>query len=233
MLYQAELHCHTSEVSRCSRIPAKHLVEGYLAAGYKYMFVTDHYHPNVLESFTMRSKPWEQRIDHFLEGYYRALSYARGTGLKVLLGMEVSLHIDERSGIGNDFLVFGFDEEFLRQYPYLYNMDYDAFYEFLHKNGLLVFQAHPYRYGMHPVEPICYDGIEVINTNSHHLSHNAMAVRFALKNNIYLIGGSDTHSEEDIGRGGVLLPGGIETPADFVQYIRENGSPELVVTFGA
>ena len=48
-----------------------------------------------------------------------------------------------------------------------------------------------------------------------------------------MIGGSDAHSEEDVGRGGVMLPDGIHSAQEFVRFIRENGSPELIVTFGA
>ena len=47
-----------------------------------------------------------------------------------------------------------------------------------------------------------------------------------------MIGGSDAHSEEDVGRGGDD-PRTVFTAQEFVRFIRENGSPELIMTFGA
>lgn len=230
--FQAETHCHTSEVSPCSRIPAKYLIKGYEEAGYRYVFITDHYHPVVFENPALGEKTWEERIDFFLSGYEAAKAAAEGTGMTILPAMEVVLNRRE-DGLGDDFLVYGFDREFLIREPYLYQLDYQSFYKKMHENGFLVFQAHPYRYGLHPIEPICYDGIEMVNTHPRHFSHNALAIEFAAKHKLLVIGGSDAHGEEDIGRGGVMLPEGIDSTQDFVQYYRENGSPELIVTFGA
>ncbi|MDL2236510.1 PHP domain-containing protein [Christensenellaceae bacterium OttesenSCG-928-K19] len=232
-LFQSEMHCHTMEVSPCSRIPARYIVRDYAELGYRYLFITDHYHPNVLESFELGEKPWEQRIQHFMKGYRAAAKEAQGTGLSVLMAMEVVLGRDSGSGIGSDFLVYGFDEEFLLEYPYLYRYSYADFYSLIKEKGYLAFQAHPYRYGLEPVRPICYDGIEIVNTHPRHESRNKLAVNYALDNGLYMIGGSDTHSEEDIGRGGIMLPEGIESPMDIVDFYREKGSPELIVTFGA
>ncbi|MBC5648861.1 PHP domain-containing protein [Christensenella tenuis] len=231
--YQAETHCHTSEVSPCSRIPAQYLAQGYAEAGYHYMIVTDHYHPVVLENPALHGKSWAERIDFFWSGYEAADRAAQGTDLLVLPAMEVALNIREESGLGDDFLVYGFSKEFLKDEPYLYRLDYQSFYKKMKENGFLVFQAHPYRYGLHPIEPVCYDGIEMVNTHPRHFSRNALAIDFAAKHNLWVIGGSDAHGEEDIGRGGVMLPDGIANTQDFVQYYRENGSPELIVTFGA
>lgn len=231
--YQAETHCHSAEVSPCSRIPAQYLVREYDEAGYRYVFLTDHYHPNVLERPELAGSSWEQKIDHLLSGYEKARACAQGTGVLVLLGMEVVLNRNEETGIGDDFLVYGFDKDFLVDNPYLYDLSYTEFYDRIKANGLLTFQAHPYRYGLKPAEPVCYDGIEAVNTHPRHASRNAMAIDFVARHDLYIIGGSDAHAEEDVGRGGVMLPDGIETSMDFVQFYRENGSPELIVTFGA
>ncbi len=231
--FQAETHCHTMEVSQCSRIPARYIVRDYVEIGYKYLFVTDHYHPSVLESFEMRGKPWEERIEHFYKGYRACKKEAEGTGLVVLPAMEAVLGRDEATGIGRDFLVYGFDRAFLLEYPYLYRYSYGDFFNLMKEKGFLTFQAHPYRYGLEPVTPICYDGIEIVNAHPRQESRNQLAVRYAIDNGLYMIGGSDTHAEEDVGRGGIMLPDGIGEPMDLVSWYRENGSPELIVTFGA
>jgi len=228
--YQTETHCHTMEVSPCSRIPAKYLVEGYAAAGYGYLFVTDHYHPNTFQH--MRGKTWAEKVDEYLSGYTLAKAYAP-VGLHVMPAMEVTINYESREQFGTDFLVYGADREFLVEHPRLFDLDYEAFYQLMQENGFLVFQAHPFRYGLSPVMPICYDGVEAVNAHPRCFSYNKKAIQFASEHDVYIISGSDAHAEEDIGRGGVMLPGGIETPMDFVQYIKENGSPELIVTYGA
>lgn len=233
-LYQTETHCHTKEVSSCSRVPAKYLIQRYSDLGYKYVFITDHYNETTFLNYDME-KDIKAAIDHYEEGYLKAKEYTRqnNLNLKILQGMEVTLNPGYKLDIGNDFLVFGFDREFLLDNPNLHKMDYKEFYDLMHNEGFLVFQAHPYRYGNVPVEPICYDGVEIVNTHPGHKSHNQSAIKFAEDKNLYRIGGSDAHCEEDAGRGGILLPAGIETPKDLVRYYKENGSPELIVTYGA
>ncbi len=233
-LYQAETHCHTQEVSPCSRIPAKYLVEGMVEAGYRYMFLTDHYHSGVFEHMEpMRHMDWQKKIDHFMSGYLTAKKYAQGTDLKVMMAMELCIKKHESDDIGSDFLVYGMSEEFLRDHPQLYYLQYQEFFQLMDHHGFMVFQAHPYRYNLQPIEPVCYHGIEVVNTHPRHVSQNQKAIKFALDHDLYLIAGSDIHTDEDIGRGGIMLPGDIESTMDLVQYYKENGSPELIVTFGA
>lgn len=233
-LYQAETHCHTKEVSCCSRIPAEYLVKCYEDLGYKYIFITDHYNGATFREFEGKNDI-KAAIDHFESGYNKARNYANDNNLniKVLQGMEVTLNPNGEHEIGDDFLVYGFDREFLLDIPDLHKMSYKDFYDLMHNEGYMVFQAHPYRYGNVPVEPVCYDGVEIVNAHPGHSSHNLSAVKFAEEKGLYKIGGSDAHCEEDAGRGGVMLPSGIETPNDLVSYYKENGSPELIVTFGA
>lgn len=232
-LNQAEMHCHTKEVSMCSRIPAEYLIRRYEDLGYKYVFITDHYNEATFREFGGDSRT-EDAIDHYESGFKKARKYAEDNGLNVsvLQGMEVTLNPNGNE-IGDDFLVYGFDRDFLLNNPNLHKMNYQDFYDLMHGEGYLVFQAHPYRYGNVPVEPVCYDGVEIVNTHPGHRSHNLSAVKFAEEKGLYKIGGSDAHCEEDAGRGGILLPDGIETPKDLISYYKENGSPELIVTYGA
>lgn len=43
--YKYELHCHTSEVSRCAASSAKEAVEYYKNRGYDGIVITNHYSP--------------------------------------------------------------------------------------------------------------------------------------------------------------------------------------------
>jgi len=226
-LYAAEMHCHTRETGPCGRVPAEHLVREYIKMGYRYLFITDHMHENNLEKKELRRAPWEKRADEFLKGFRTARKAAEGTDLTVMLAMEVTLK--GKSPI--DFLVYGEDEKFIYEHPFFYDTDYADFYRLVRESGFLSFQAHPYRYGGAPIEPICYDGIEIFNAHPRHLSRNQNAVAFAIEKRIYTISGSDVHAEEDIARGGVMIPDGITSGADFVRLVKEKGSPELIITF--
>lgn len=225
--FQAETHCHTRETGPCGRVSAKYLVEGYLENRYKYLFITDHVHQKVLDAPELRMSPWSERVDRFLSGYRAAKEAAKGTELTVMLGMEVTLY--DKSPL--DLLVFGETEEWLYDHPEFYRQEFAPFYDMMKQNGFLTFQAHPYRYRGAPIEPVCYDGIEIFNAHPRHVTKNKLAVKYAYEHGLYVIAGSDTHAEEDIARGGVMLPAGIESGADLVQYYRENGSPEIIITF--
>ena len=78
----------------------------------------------------------------FLEWLRACAQGGGGTGITVLPGMEVALGIDQESGLGSDFLVYGFTREFLYDEPYLYRFSFQDFYRKMHENGFLVFQAH-------------------------------------------------------------------------------------------
>lgn len=225
--YPAETHCHTRETGPCGRVPAEYLVKAYLEEKYRYLFITDHIHEANFESEETRGASWEYRVDRYLKGYRAARKAAQGTGLIVMLGMEVTL----RGKSPIDFLVYGQDEQFIYDHPFFYDLEFAEFYRFVRDNGMLSFEAHPYRYGGEPVQPVCYDGIEIFNAHPRHVSRNQKAVQYAREKGLYTISGSDVHAEEDIARGGVMLPDGIENGADFVQYVREHGSPELIITF--
>lgn len=226
-LFPAETHCHTRETGPCGRVPADYLVKAYLQENYRYLFITDHMHEKVMEDQHSKDVSWEARVDTYLKGYRTAKKAAQDTGLVVMLAMEVTLKGQDC----RDFLVYGADENFLYQHPFFYCCEYEDFYKLVQEHGFLSFQAHPYRYGGKPIEPVCYDGIEIFNAHPRHLSQNHKAMEYATEKGLYMIAGSDVHAEEDIARGGVMLPDGIGSGADFVRFIKESGSPELIITF--
>lgn len=41
-MYKIETHLHTARCSHCGRLSAREIVEGYKAAGYSALVVTDH-----------------------------------------------------------------------------------------------------------------------------------------------------------------------------------------------
>ncbi len=199
--YRIELHAHTKETSLCARVPADELVERYLAKGYDGIVITDHMSHGTLKQFEP-TQNWNAAVDHFLTGY-RAVKAAAADRIKVYLGMEVRSH-----GFETDYLVYGFDEQFLRENPFPYQLPIKSFYDLCKSwaSNIQVFLAHPFRYGIMIPGPDCFDGIEIFNNHPKNNSQNPFAALWASQYQKPVISGSDFHRVGDEGRGGVLLP---------------------------
>lgn len=214
--FYTELHAHTSDTSRCGEVCAKDLVALYKAAGASTVVMTDHLSPSTFEAYKGTDLSWAEKADIFLQGYRKAKA-AAGDELTVLLGMELRF---DRKGDNNDYLVYGVTEEFLYQNPDLLNMRLTSFSKLAHKNGLLIFQAHPFRDGMHIVNADDLDGVEVYNACVRHNSRNSIAEMWAKLHRLRGSAGSDFHRAEDVARGGILTDKKIETNADLLEVLK-------------
>jgi predicted metal-dependent phosphoesterase TrpH len=213
--YKLDTHVHTSETSPCGNISSTDLVKLYKEAGYYGVVITDHYFSEYFEALGNIS--WDNKIDIFLEGYKNALQAGEKAGLKVFQGME--LRFDENF---NDYLVFGIDESFLKEYKELYKLGLSKFRELIADKNIMIYQAHPFRPGLIPAHPDLLDGIEVYNGNIRHNPRNNKALELAQENNLRMLSGSDFHELEDLARGGVIVGEPVETDMDFIKVLKEN-----------
>ena len=218
------MHCHTDEVSACGKVPAEELVEMYIQKGYDGIVITDHINASTFLDY--EEENWEEKINYFLKGYKDAVEAAKGR-IKILLGLELC-----RSGSRNDYLVYGITEEFLRKYNnesvQLMNMSVKELSQLFRENGMLFFQAHPFRNGLKVVPPEYLDGIETYNGNPRHASRNDIASLWAKKYNLLEVSGSDFHQIDDIARGGIIFDGEINSQEDLINAIKSR--PELIKT---
>jgi len=220
-MYKFDTHVHTAESSHCANLPAKEMLELYIKAGYSGICVTDHYDKH---TFRRRgSLPWERHIDCFLKGYRKAAEAAGSTGFTVLLGAEVKLGDSE-----NDLLLYGLTERFFYENPKLYDYDFGGFCGHMKKNGILVFQAHPFRPEISRENPCLLDGVEILNANPRHNSNNDSACGFAEKNGLLVSAGSDTHRAEDVGRSGILTAKKINSPGALKAVLTSGGFSIIV-----
>ena len=199
MQYIYETHVHSSEVSRCGRVPARTVVENYLRAGYSGIVLTDHFNRDTFRH--MPDAPWSALVDHFMTGYRAAVEAAAALdpAFTVLFGLELRLDTVEN----DDFLVFGADEDFLRRSEGLLEMTFSDMAQYVHENGLLLVQAHPFRRNMSIVDWNLLDGIEVYNGNPHHESNNPAADFWADRHRLLKTSGSDYHGEWGEHTGGI------------------------------
>ena len=193
------MHFHTKNTSNCANVPAEIAVEEYIKAEYDGIVVTDHLSPSTFMKYGRELLPWKKKIDFFLRGYNEAKKTANGR-IPVLLGMELRFRTSEGD---NDYLVYGINEDLLYNTPKILNMNSRTFYDLAHKNGFLVFQAHPFRVGMKVTNPKYLDGVEIFNGNPRHNSSNDIAEMWAKKYDLMVTSGSDYHEIEDLGSGGI------------------------------
>ena len=210
-----ELHCHTSEVSVCARVAAKDVVENYIKAGYSGIVITDHFN-----RCTFQNQP-EDMAEYYLAGY-RAAKAAAGDRLTVILGMELTFFEN-----ANDYLVYGMTEEFVKKHLNIREMGLERFSALAHENGMVIFQAHPFRNQMTVMNPALLDGVEVHNGNPRHDSRNDIARMWAEKFDKRMSSGSDYHQVEDIARGGIVTQEPVYDAAALVDVLM-SGKAELI-----
>lgn len=197
-MFKTDLHVHTSDVSPCASAAPEEMVEDYIKAGYSGIVVTNHYSPDFL-NYTAKGETDPARLaELYLSGYRRAKAAADGR-INVLLGMEIRFNENY-----NDYLIYGITEEFIEKSGNLLNGDFRSFSENVRKQGMLVFQAHPFRNNMTVTDPNLLDGIEIFNGNKNHDSRNDIAAAWAEKFNLLTAGGSDYHVAGGITGGGII-----------------------------
>ena len=153
--YKTELHAHTKPVSLCSEITPEEIVRAYYEYGCDTLTVTNHLNPDWTPS----------RTDEYLSGYYDTKKAAEGTGMNVVLGVEIRFTEN-----ANDYLVYGVSfgdiEKMIRLIPY----GITEFYKEIKTRENIILQAHPFRNGMTLAPLDSIDGIETFNM---HPGHNS------------------------------------------------------------
>jgi predicted metal-dependent phosphoesterase TrpH len=212
-----ELHAHTSEVSPCGEFTAAEVVRNRVALGYAGMVITDHLSRKLAVRSGVAALPWPEQVAHWLRGYRAALA-AAPKGFVILPGVEYCLEDS-----GNDYLVYGMEEDFLLHNEGLERLPFPAFSKKIKEAGLLLAQAHPFRIGMQLADPALLEGMEVYNGNAHHESSNSIAEQWAQRWALLPLSGSDYHGgDTDAGRapGGVVFQRSIQTPKALLNALR-------------
>lgn len=220
MKYKYELHCHTAETSECAAIGAADAVEFYKSIGYSGMVITDHY--SFLTFGTQSSFKRQIDVDKYLRGYHNALE-AAGDDFTVLLGMEIRFFATT-----NDYLVYGIDENFVRNNGNMLFKGEKRFYNLVKKQGAVIVQAHPFRPYIHRANPKYIDGCEIFNGKDRDKDFNQKAQEWAKKEKFDIVtGGADFHRESQKGNAsGIITDEKIHDNADLVRILK-SGNYEI------
>ena len=207
-----ETHLHTADVSICGGILAKEIPQLYKNKGFKNIIVTDHWNEHTLSQFSGNN---HEKNEKWQRGYKIIREECEKLNMTAFLGMELSI-----TGCVEDYLIYGVTDEFLKDYPALYNCTIDEVFKAVEESGLLIYQAHPFRpyIEVRPFEFL--HGVEVFNMNPRHDGNNNSALTFAKKHNLLQLAGSDFHQYEDVARGGIYLPSDIKTNSELVNFLR-------------
>ena len=92
-------------------------------------------------------------------------------------------------------------------------------YELMHKQGYLVFQAHPFRPYILRCNPDYIDGIEVYNGKCDALT-NFKALQWAIETGKLVSSGSDFHTPKHLARGGIITKEPIKNNNDLVRILK-------------
>lgn len=194
--YLFDTHIHTKEASSCSRVWAADIVSRYKELGYDGLIITDHFSAS---QFKRHGETYAEQVQKYLSGY-RAAKELETEDFHIILGMELRFLEND-----NDYLVYGFDEEFVLNNDLTQYNDPEEFRPVIEANNLIMFQAHPFRIGMTVVDPELLDGVEVYNGHGDHDSRNDIAYRWAEKHGLRKLSGSDFHGNLSLEPGGVYF----------------------------
>ena len=211
MEYKTELHCHSRDASGCSSESAEGIVRKYLEAGYTTVCLTNHFCPDSKDD---DDAAWEAKVDKLYRAY-DILTEAADGRLTILMGME--LRFSQNS---NDYLVFGFDRDYLMTHRDIHRMGIGNYIRMAREDGLLTIQAHPFRNGMTVTDPRRVDGIEVFNGHPGHNSHNDVAELWAKQAGVIMTSGTDHHNPDHLPDGGIITAAPVTSVTQLIDLLK-------------
>ena len=198
-MYRIATHLHTTYISRCGWLGAEAIMKYYTACGYDAICVTDHYNRECFDYAEIDLTTPGSKTQAFLQGYHRLKREAEKYNIRVYAGAELRF-----DGSDNDYLLYGFHDELLADPDRVMREGLAAFAPQYRADGALLVQAHPFRKKCTPAPAEYLDGIEVLNLNPRHDSHNDLALAYAKEHHLIMTAGSDCHRPGDQGTTGIL-----------------------------
>ena len=212
-----DLHVHSSDLSTCGKLSSAFTIDRYVEAGIDGFVLTNHFNMDMANHFERHGIPKEDYFKHYKACFEKAKAYGEEKGFLVLGGYELRF-----VGSSNDYLVYGMPDEVAENCLEIFTWGPEKFGHFARENGILFYQAHPFRNHMRVVSPRALFGMEIINRNPRHDSRNDIAKAWAEKFELHKIAGSDCHQIEDIALAGIEIEGKISTMDELCQILRED-----------
>lgn len=212
-MYKYELHCHTSEGSRCAKTSAADMIEFYKKCGYTGVVITDHFFNG--NCTVPKELPWEEKVELYCKGYENAKKRGDEIGVDVFFGWE----------FGGDFVTLGLSPEWLKNRKDLDKLTANEYFEEIHNAGGYIIHAHPFRESPYTkalrIFPRNVDAMETINAGNTDFQ-NSVADYIAEKYKVTKAAGSDKHSDELKNIAAVEFDFKPETLDELIEAMRNN-----------
>lgn len=208
-----ETHAHTKGSSPCAKVSEYDMLKAYKKSGYGAVIITNHFNENTVACHGLSPKA---AVDWYVDFYKKAKEAGEQLDIEVWFGIETCI-----VGGPEDFLIFGAQSDILYENPKMYEMTQKELFSECEQYGCLLYQAHPSRSYCQHKDPNFIHGIESYNGNVRHEEHNEISLLWAKKFRLLQTSGSDFHQQEDIARGGILIPEDVHDEKAFADYIRQ------------
>ena len=209
-------HVHTGGISTCCPLGYSQIIDEKVAQGYQMAVLTNH-----SQSWYCAPSKHGELMQRHLQEFEKAHAYAKERGLRLLLGVEVTV----REPRWTDWLLYGVTENFMLHAPCLYELTQKQLFELCKIHGIVMVQAHPFRYHDVIANPNFSHGIE-INCSSSDLKHKDEILRQAERYGLTVTCGTDYHGGNDF-VGGMLVPAWVQTGADFGDYLAKTKQTDI------
>lgn len=221
MAYRYELHCHTSEGSKCSDISIKEMFKLYQEVGYSGICITDHF-TNPMNPLNDNAT-WDERVNLSYDIYQKALEEGKKYNMAVFWGIEYSItpNIDCPSqATCNDFIFLNLDKEWLMDNKDAFREKTEDLFKRIHEANGFIIHAHPMFGGELRLFPYSVDAVESINGGANS-SCNMNAKTYANMYNLTETAGTDLHRYDQKIMSGVETTKPCETIEMLIREIKE------------
>ena len=201
-------HVHTGGINTCCPELYPSVIDKKVAQGYQMAVLTNH-----SQSWYCSPDKHKEFMERHLEEFTHASAYAKDKGLTLLLGLEVTV----KNPSGTDWLLYGVTERFMLNAPCLYQLTQKELFEYCKINGVIMIQAHPFRYHPQIANPAYTHGIE-INCSSRDLQYKDEILRMASEYSLMVTCGTDFHGSNPF-HGGLYVPEWVKTGRDLGDYL--------------
>lgn len=215
-----DFHCHSSGVSLCAKATYQEVIDMAIEKGIDGLILTNHF-----DSWYFESIDRTQFIKNHLDEYKKAKEYGEAKGFRVFYGIEVTSKIYKDC----HFLIYGVEFDFLNRNPDICHFSLDKMYNAVHKDGGVLIQAHPYRYGCTVVDTDYLDGVEINCHPKYFHSYAERLLEIGKAENKIVTAGSDFHSDTYRPVCGVNLPSFIKDEKMLAEFLKSANSLELTV----
>ena len=215
-MIKLETHCHIKGFSPCGDGDIEKTISKYKESGYGAIMVTNHFSKKYYEDY-YQGQTDKEKIDYFFKIYDEFSMLCKNNGIKTFFGLEVRC-----VPTNTEYMLLGFDRVFLYDNPHLFNLSQEELFLLAEKNGIFMYQTHPFRSGVKAGNPRFMHGAESFNGHYHHDNGNDLAQKFCTENNLVGMSGTDYHHDSQPITAGAFIPENIDDEKALAKYFFEN-----------